>query len=534
MGKKLYHNDELYKSSYFEIGNQPAGWELGDLLREHTCKMCGKTFYTRTRNANVCEDCKKTRDYSHHLTCAICGKPIKNNQKICNNPECVSKYISINNPMHDKSISQKSVAMKKQKYGDDYYQKVWKPKFEKTMIEKYGKAHALQCPQFLDKSNQTIEKTGISYRFHTPEWDNVMMKKYGTTIPNKDKKLNNKRIETLIERYGVTAPAKLLWVQDKIKKSVKEHYDVEYYFQSDDCKKRTKVTMNEKYGVDSAGQLNCPISKINKSIGEYLNVDKYEIYVDGKRFDMIKNGIFIEVDPSVSHSIDNTWFGNHDISFQLNKTKLANSIGHRCIHIFDWDDISKIQSMFSKKKKLYARNCEVALITKEQSDDFLNSYHLQNACSSDKLRVGLIKSDKLIGVMTFGNSRYSSKYEIELLRMCFHPDYEIIGGASKMFRFFTNRYHPNSIVSYCDLSKFTGTVYGKIGMKKVRNNPPSIHWYNEKTKKHYIDSLVIRLGADALLGTNYGNGTNNAEIMLKNGFVRVPDCGQAVYSWNQQ
>lgn len=532
MSKKLYHNDNLQKSSYFEVDRQPEGWEPGDLLRKHTCKMCGKVFYTRTRNARVCNECKKVKDYSQGNKCAICGNPIKNGQKVCSSKECISAYFSVHNPMHNKEVSTKSVESKKRKYGNDYYKKVWQPKFEKTMTEKYGKAHALQCQQFKDKMNQTVDRTGVSYRFHTPEWDKVMMEKYGTTIPNQSLTLNNKRIETMIERYGVAVPAKLPWVKKKMRDTVKQKYGVEYYFQSEDCKKRTKETMNEKYGVNNAGQLNSPISTINRRIGEYLNVDKYEVYVNGRLFDMIKDGIFIEVDPSVSHSMDNTRFGNHGINYQLNKTKLANSVGYRCIHIFDWDDLGKIKDLFNQKTKIYARNCEVVLITKQESDKFLNNYHLQNSCSSDKVRVGLIYNNNLVGIMTFGNARYSHKYEIELLRMCFDPSYEVIGGASKMFKFFTNGYHPDSIISYCDLAKFAGEVYTQLGMKKIRVNSPSIHWYNERTQKHYINSLVVRLGADALLGTKYGKGTGNKEIMLKNGFVRVPDCGQAVYGWN--
>ena len=35
----------------------------------------------------------------------------------------------------------------------------------------------------------------------------------------------------------------------------------------------------------------------------------------------------------------------------------------------------------------------------------------------------------------------------------------IVGGADKLFNYFIQNYQPQSIVSYCDTSKFEGAVY---------------------------------------------------------------------------
>ena len=65
----------------------------------------------------------------------------------------------------------------------------------------------------------------------------------------------------------------------------------------------------------------------------------------------------------------------------------------------------------------------------------------------------------------------------------------------------------------------------------------SILWYNIKTKQHFLDNSLRAIGADRLLGTNYGSiedsGMNNRDIMLNEGFVEVYDCGQSVYVWNK-
>ena len=131
--------------------------------------------------------------------------------------------------------------------------------------------------------------------------------------------------------------------------------------------------------------------------------------------------------------------------------------------------------------------------------------------------------------MTFGKSRYSKQHHVELLRLCTLSGYRVIGGASKLFKFATQNYGLSNIISYCDLSKFTGDVYTKIGMTKLRQTPPNKHW--SKGNQHITDNLLRQRGFDQLFNTNYGKGTSNEELMLEHGWLPVYDCGQSVYVW---
>ena len=138
----------------------------------------------------------------------------------------------------------------------------------------------------------------------------------------------------------------------------------------------------------------------------------------------------------------------------------------------------------------------------------------------------------LVEVMTFGKPRYNKKYEYELLRLCTHKDYTITGGSEKLFKYFIEQYNPSSIISYCDKSKFTGNVYGRLGFKLSGEAKPSKHWYNIQTNQHITDNLLRQRGFDQLFGTNYGKGTSNEMLMIEHGFVEVYDCGQSTYIWN--
>ena len=152
-------------------------------------------------------------------------------------------------------------------------------------------------------------------------------------------------------------------------------------------------------------------------------------------------------------------------------------------------------------------------------------------CKNQTIRLGLYYKKELVEVMTFGKLRYNKKYEYELLRLCTKTDYIVIGGTEKIFKYFIKKYLPQSVISYCDNSKFEGDIYNKLGFKLKEFGKPSKHWYNIKTKVHITDNLLRQKGYDILFKTNYGKGTNNEELMINNGFVEIYDCGQSVYEY---
>ena len=132
-------------------------------------------------------------------------------------------------------------------------------------------------------------------------------------------------------------------------------------------------------------------------------------------------------------------------------------------------------------------------------------------------------------LMTFGRPRYNKQYNVELLRLCTKSGYTVVGGASKLFSYATSEYGLQNIISYCDRSKFTGSVYEKMGMKLSRTTPPNKIW--SKNAQKVTANLLNARGYDQLFGTSYGKGTSNEQLMLDNGWLPVYDCGQAVYTF---
>ena len=282
-------------------------------------------------------------------------------------------------------------------------------------------------------------------------------------------------------------------------------------------------------------------SKINQEFASLLtreNIEfEREFSLGSKSFDFKVKDILIEINPTITHNSTFSPFKNNkgqDPKYHQEKSILAETNGFRCIHVWDWDDKEKIINSLKTKKKIYARDCVIKELNKEETDTFLNKYHFQNTCKNQTIRIGLFSNNELIQVISFGKPRFNKNYQYELLRLCTKFDYIIIGGSEKLFKYFINKYKPESIISYCDRSKFKGDVYQSLGFTLINKGIPTKHWYNLKTKKHLLDSSLRARGFDILLGKEYGcfgKGTSNNELMLKHGFVEIYDCGQASYKY---
>ena len=390
-----------------------------------------------------------------------------------------------------------------------------------TNLEKYGVENQFQRKDLFPQIAQLkIDRYGT--------YNNVA-KNHATRVTNSGSleasyaKQNETYKQTCLKRYNIDNAAKLTEVRQQIADSLKEtfieRYGVENYWLMPEAKL-------------SNGSKN---SKANLKFCELLVEAKIpfeqEFSLGGKRFDFKVQDTLIEINPTATHN--STWgiFSKEglDKNYHKNKTNIALSENFRCIHVFDWDYPNKIITMLSNKKAIFGRNCAIKEVSADEAAEFLNKYHIQGY-AKDKIRVGLYFEGQLVSLMTFGKPRYNKQYEYELIRYC-NAECKIVGGAEKLLSFFINKYAPRSIISYCDLSKFSGDVYEKLGFKKARVSGAAKHWYSMKTGQHITDNLLRQRGFDQLFKTNYGKGTLNEALMLEAGFVEVYDCGQATYVW---
>lgn len=255
--------------------------------------------------------------------------------------------------------------------------------------------------------------------------------------------------------------------------------------------------------------------------------------VDGEHYDIAVPALKLLV--CADASMNNVAFRDVADSIYMHrrdgyyKSLHAAKQGWRCVHWYDWDDIFKLPLLFANSKPIYARECRVAEISKADSDVFMNMYHLQKARKGTKFALGLFYEGDLIQVMAFGYPQFNKHYEWEIFRFCSDPVYRVIGGVSKLFAHFITIKNPESVITYCDASKFTGGVYSKIGMQLKSFIAPSIIW--SKGTEKMPTNILTRFSYDGMFGTHYGPEANNQELMILNGWLPVYNCGQYVYHW---
>lgn len=466
---------------------------LKENSNEGKCKLCGKeTKFNGLNGYNIyCS-----------LKCSNNDPDVKEKKK----KAYLEKY-GVNNPNKCKYVRDKIKQTNLEKYGTPYtfQSDLVKENIKKTMIERYGVDHPQKCKEIREKT----ETTSIS--------------RYGG-VGLGSEKLKLKAKQTCIEKYGVTNPFSDETIKEQLKQECLEKYGVPYYCMTDKCR-NSSVFENSSCNVSFMKLL------------EVANISySREFSIGTKSYDFKVDNTLIEVNPTSTHNSTWGWRGHKngiDREYHKNKSQLANENGYRCISLFDWDDYNKVINLLLKKKDtVYARKCIIKEVTNSDTIAFINKNHLQGY-SKSKINIGLYYNSELVSIMTFGNPRYNKHYEYELIRYCYSK--HVIGGEEKLFSYFIKNYKPNSIISYCDLSKFTGKLYEKLGFVCTSKDvKPSKHWVHYKNKQHITDNLLRQRGFDQLLGDKYGcfgKGTSNEELMLSHGFVEVYDCGQATYVW---
>ena len=343
------------------------------------------------------------------------------------------------------------------------------------------------------------------------------------------KNRTQKTQETNLEKYGVINVLQLDDNKEKAKQTKLEKYGNENY----NNREKSAKTYYEHYG-DGGHHLR-RISKINKKAFDLINGDEFEFALGKYNYDIKKGNFLIEIDPTFTHNCCDTKlhdkYGGLDMMYHYNKSDVARKVGYNCIHVFDWDDWNKIKYMLQDKQTLYARKLHIREVSTENTANFINAYHLQGNCRGQEVRFGLYKGNELIEIMTFGKPRYNKNYEWELLRLCTKPEYKVVGGAEKLFKHFIDVISPQSIISYCDFSKFSGEVYTRLGFKQKGSIVPSKHW--SRGSQHITDNLLRQRGYDQLFNANYGKGTSNEELMIEHGWLPIYDCGQITFIWNK-
>jgi hypothetical protein len=430
-----------------------------------------------------------------------------------------------------------------------------KEKRKNTMVERYGVENAIQSPEIRQKMIDTnVERYGV---------ENVWL----------SEEIQQRRFDTMKEKYGVEYPLQNDDIKQKFTDTMKEKHGVEHAQQKHITDDALLKTRDVKWLTEQHHNNKKPISKIAAELGYsqsglYPIFDKLDIEThlyhqstgEIELYELIKSIIpdaeIIQSDriildgeeldiyiPSLNLAFEYNGIYCHsdlagkDRRYHLSKTKRCNDLGIRLIHIWDREwilnqsiVISRINNLLGMSDVIYARKCIIVMPTKEEVKLFMDLYHIQGNVGYS-VAYGLEYEGRLVNVITFGKSRYTSKYEYELIRYVNILNCSVVGGASKLFKRFVKDHKPQSIVTYSDRRWNTGKLYEKLGFSFSNNADPNYFYFKldsfELSSRQSFQKHKLKKKLDI-----FDPQLTEWENMQVNGYNRIWDCGNGVYIWS--
>lgn len=465
---------------------------------------------------------------------------------------CLEKY-GVTHHLQAQLVKEKRAQTFIERYGTDnvFKAKEIKEKIKQTNLEKYGTEYATQSDQIKQKTLQTnLGKYGVKHPMMLPLYQNkaiqTNMIRYGR------KAYTQQHIEHIQDWYEfINNPEQYITSHYEQKPRVEElasdlgvnQTTVDVYLQRNharDCVRRARSLMEDYFRNFLCDLL--PDTFVISNDKTAIRPLELDLYLPEYKF-------AIECNPTCTHnsSVADPWGGEaKPHRYHQQKTIACEEAGIQLFHVFSYEWEHKreiIESMIKNRigkcdRVIYARKCKVVEVSGGDAIRFLNMNHRQGAAFSP-IRLGLEYNGELVSLMTFGKMRNSigtGKEELsncyELVRFCSLLNTSVVGGASKLFKYFVKEYNPIQIRSFSDRAHTSGHLYPTLGFVEVRKSDPGYVWVDVVTDIAYHRSNAQKKNIKRFLrDDSIDLSKTEAEIMMEHGFVQVFDCGTITWEW---
>lgn len=469
--------------------------------------------------------------------------------------------------------------------------KEFKKKYKESCLNKFGVDNSFKSEEVKNKiKSSNLINLGVEYPqqsiFIRNKSKETSLNNWGVEKYSQTKECKQKIKETSIERWGVENYSKTNEFKEKVKETSLIKWEVEHHSKTDNFKNKlkksreivTKLRYENLIGDDyliseynnsnfliyhktcqrefsinrdllyqrrnlnicictKCLDVNLGMSNMELEMQDFLNslnvtyIIKDKSILGGKELDIYLPYYKIAIEMNGVYWHSEIYMDKY---YHRDKTLNCRKLGIELIHIWedDWKfkrDIVKsiiLNRLKMINKSIFARNCKIKEVSVEESSSFLNLNHIQGN-SPSQLKIGLYLGEELVSLMTFGWRYTNRKKEYELIRFCNKININVVGSASKIFNYFLKMNSVDTIVSYSDISLFTGGIYQKLGFIKSRLSEPNYYWVVDGIRKHrfnYNKKRLVKMG--------YDPNKSESEILHEIGYFRIYSCGQEKWIFN--
>lgn len=243
---------------------------------------------------------------------------------------------------------------------------------------------------------------------------------------------------------------------------------------------------------------------VEVSVRNVISPYELDVYIPEKKLAIEFNGTY--------------WHSSlyKDKKYHFNKSQKCEEKGIRLIHIweYEWDNerqrpiLENIikNALGVNENKVYARKLDIEIRPSREMREFFDKNNIQGF-RSGKFSICLVDKKTRVVYMAYqmGHCYFGKgKYKWEVIRGATKLGYTVVGGASKIWKYFIDNYNPQSCVYYVDYNYFNGNSLPYLGLQyittqssfknlwvetsEVRNREPSRH---KEIKELQEKGLVI-------------------------------------------
>ncbi len=136
-----------------------------------------------------------------------------------------------------------------------------------------------------------------------------------------------------------------------------------------------------------------------------------------------------------------------------------------------------------RSAKVFARKCELGKIERFTAKLFFEKYHTMGYARA-KYHYALFYEGDIVAAAAFSREK-NFKYgkSAEMVRFCNAGGFVVVGGLSKLVKYYLRTHHPADMVTYADGLHHSGTSFENAGFKREQQLPPMTFMVNTQTGK---------------------------------------------------